>query len=92
MAYEYYARFDNVFTGPGVVKDGCIAALPRQQTIEELDANIMVCTSKQMIEKIAEYDEREIDELILSSHLGQSAGETSEMMERFATEVMPAFQ
>ena len=92
MAYEYYSRFDNVFTGPGVVRDGCIAALPREQTIEELDANIMVCTSEQMIERIAEYDDQEIDELILSSHLGQSAGETSEMMERFATEVMPAFQ
>ena len=92
MAYEYYSRFDNVFTGPGVVKDGCIAALPREQTIEELDTNIMVCTSEQMIEKIAEYDDQEIDELILSSHLGQAAGETSEMMERFATEVMPAFQ
>ncbi len=91
MAYDYYSRFDNVFTGPGEVKDGCIAVLPRNQTIEELDANLMVCTSEQMIEKISEYDEREIDELILSSHLGQSSGETTEMMERFAAEVMPAF-
>jgi len=91
MAYDYYSRFDNVFTGPGLVRDGCIAALPREQTIDELDANIMVCPPEQMIEKIAEYDEREIDELILSSHLGQSSGETNEMMERFAAEVMPAF-
>ena len=36
MAHDYYRRFDNVFTGPGLVKDGCIAALPREQTIDEL--------------------------------------------------------
>ncbi len=91
MAFEYYKRFDNVFVGPGVVKDGCIAALPRQQSIEELDANIMICTAEQMVDRLGEYEEREIDELILSSHLGQGREETIEMMERFSSEVMPEF-
>ena len=30
LAYEYYKRFDNVFTGPGKVKNGKIEPLPRK--------------------------------------------------------------
>ncbi len=89
MAYDYYCRFDNVFTGPGLVQDGCIAALPRQQTIEELDNNLMICTAEEMVDQIGEYVERGIDELIFSSNIGQSQEETIEMMERVAAEVMP---
>jgi alkanesulfonate monooxygenase SsuD/methylene tetrahydromethanopterin reductase-like flavin-dependent oxidoreductase (luciferase family) len=91
MAYDYYCRFDNVFTGPGLVKDGCIAALPRKQTIEELDNNIMICTAPEMVDRFGEYAERGIDELIFSSNVGQSQAETIEMMERVAADVMPHF-
>jgi len=89
MAHDYYRRFDNVFTGPGLVKDGCIAALPREQTIDELDANILIATPEQMIDELGVYAERGIDEFILSSHLGQSLEETTEMLHRFHTDVMP---
>ena len=89
MAYEYYSRFDNVFVGPGVVRDGCIAALPREQTIEELGANILVCPAEEMIDRLGEYNERGIDEFILSSHIGQDGNECIEMMERFAADVIP---
>ena len=30
LAYEYYKRFDNMFTGPGKVKKGEIEPLPRK--------------------------------------------------------------
>ena len=91
MAYDYYCRFDNVFTGPGLVKDGCIAALPRKQTVKELDNNIMICTASEMVDRFGEYAERGIDELIFSSNIGQSQAETVEMMERVAADVMPHF-
>lgn len=91
MAHDYYSRFDNVYTGPGLVKDGCIAALPREQTIEQLDNNILIATPEQMIDELGDYAERGIDEFIMSSHLGQSREETIEMMERFHREVMPHF-
>ena len=91
LAHDYYSRFDNVFTGPGVVHNGCIAPLPRDQTIEELDANILVCPPAELVDRLGEYADLEIDEVILSSNLGQSQGESIEAMERFAAEVMPAF-
>lgn len=89
MAHSYYSRFDNVFTGPGIVKDGCIAALPREQTIDELDHNILIATPEQMLDELGMYAQRGIDEFIMSSHLGQSFEETTEMLHRFHTEVMP---
>lgn len=91
QAHEYYSRFDNVYTGPGVVRDGCVAALPRSQTIEELNNNILIATPDKMVDKLGEYYERGIDELILSSNIGQSQPETIDMLERFAVEVMPHF-
>ena len=33
MAYEYYKRFDNMFTGPGKINKGLIEPLPRSQSI-----------------------------------------------------------
>jgi hypothetical protein len=37
MAYEYYSRFDNVFTGPGKVTHGMIDILPRKQSMERIE-------------------------------------------------------
>jgi flavin-dependent trigonelline monooxygenase, oxygenase component len=89
LAYEYYRRFDNVFSGPGTVRGGMIEPLPRTQTIEELGQNLVICPPAEMVERLAGYAEAGIDELILSSNFGQPVEETVEMMERFAAEVMP---
>ena len=89
MAHDYYSRFDNVFTGPGIVENGCIAALPRAQTIEELNDNIMICTAEEMIDQLGQYAERGVDEIIFSSNIGQSQEEMNEMMERVGVEVLP---
>ncbi len=90
-AYEYYARFDNVFSGPGQVRGGDIAVLPRGQTLEQLGEALLICTASEMIDRIGVYREAGIDELILSSGMGQPQAETLEMMQRFAEEVMPHF-
>ena len=92
MAYEYYKRFDNVFTGPGIVKGGCIEPLPRKQTIEEMERNLLICTPSEMIDRLAIYREAGIDELILSSGMGQNQKDSLDAMERFAREVMPHFK
>ena len=58
LAHAYYARFDNVFGGPGIVENGIIKALPRKQTIEELGANILICGADEMIDRCLLYTSR----------------------------------
>ena len=91
LAHDYYGRFDNVYTGPGIVEHGAIRPLPRAQTIEELDRNILVCTPERMIDEIGGYDDLGIDEFILSSNIGQTQQEALDAMHRFAEQVMPHF-
>ena len=88
-AYDYYSRFDNVFTGPGTVRNGNVEPLPRTQTIQELEQNLIICQADEMLDRLAEYAEAGIDELILSSNLGQPQGDHLEAMERFAGAVLP---
>ena len=45
-AYSYYSRFDNIFTGPGIVDAGMIRPLPRDQTMGELAENLLVCVQQ----------------------------------------------
>ena len=91
-AYEYYKRFYNVHARrAAVVTRGCIEPLPYEQTIEELGENLIICPPSEMIDKLAPYHEAGIDEVILSSNLGQPQAEHVEAMERFAAQVMPHF-
>ncbi len=90
-AYEYYSRFDNVFTGPGIVSHGMIAPLPRKQTIDELAESLLICTPTEMIDKLAPYVEAGIDRVILNMNFGASQVETLESIQCFAEDVMPYF-
>lgn len=91
MAHEYYKRFDNVFTGPGDVDNGCIAPLERKQTIDELNENVLICTSAEMVDRLGQYAEAGVDEFIVNFNIGECQSETLEAMQRFAEEVMPHF-
>ena len=90
-AFDYYSRFDNVFTGPGIVENGMIAPLPRKQTIEELAESLLICTTSEMVDKLGPYAEAGIDRVILNPNFGASQSETLDCLERFAEEVMPHF-
>ena len=92
LAYEYYKRFDNVFTGPGKVKNGKIDPLPRKQSIEELTENLLICPVNEMIDKLSVYAEAGVDEIIISSGFGQSQNEMIESMHRISEEVIPYFK
>lgn len=91
QAYDYYSRFDNVFTGPGIVDRGMIKPLPRKQSIEDLEESLLVCTPDEMIEKLVPYSDLGIDRVILNVNFGAEQSETLECIERFAEEVMPHF-
>ena len=91
QAYEYFSRFDNVFTGPGIVKNGMIEILPRNQSMEELDQSLLICTPEEMIEQLSVYDEIGIDRMILNMNFGASHEDTMRSIQRFSEEVMPHF-
>jgi len=90
-AYEYFARFDNVFTGPGIVKNGMIEILPRKQTMEELADSLLICTPEEMIDQLSVYSEIGVDRMILNMNFGASHIDTMESIQRFSEEVMPHF-
>ena len=90
-AYSYYSRFDNIFTGPGIVDAGMIRPLPRGQTVEELAENLLVCTAAEMVDKLAPYAELGIDRMVLNINFGVDQSETLDCIQNFSEEVMPPF-
>ena len=91
LAHDYFKRFDNVFTGPGLVDNGAIRPLPRTQSVEELAENILICPPAEMVDRLGPYAEAGIDEMILNFNIGAAQEEVLEAMQRFAEEVMPHF-
>ena len=61
QANDYYSRFDNVFTGPGIVEGGMIVPLPRKQTIGELADSLLIFTPAEMVDKLGPYAEAGVD-------------------------------
>ncbi len=90
-AYDYYSRFDNVFTGPGIVEHGMIAPLQREQSVEELAESLLICTPAEMVDKLGPYAEAGIDRVILNPNFGAEQAETLETLQCFAEEVLPHF-
>jgi alkanesulfonate monooxygenase SsuD/methylene tetrahydromethanopterin reductase-like flavin-dependent oxidoreductase (luciferase family) len=92
LAYQYYGRFHNVFTGPGIVDRGAIAPLPLRQTLEQFRQNIIVCPAAEMIDRLKLYEELGVDDFIMNVNIGHSQEESLESIQRFAADVMPWFR
>ncbi len=90
-AYAYYSRFDNVFTGPGIVDAGMIRPLPRNQTIDELAQNILICTPAEMVDRLAPCVEMGVDRMVLNINFGISQAQTLECIQCLSEQVMPQF-
>ncbi len=91
LAHDYYGRFDNVFTGPGLVDAGMIRPLPREMTLAQTAENLTIATTSEMVDKLAPYAEAGVDRFIMNVNFGAGQAETRESIERFAAEVMPHF-
>ena len=91
MANEYFSRFDNVFTGPGIVSNGMIENLPRKQTIRELEESLLICSAEEMIDKLSPYKEAGVDRVILNMNFGASHKDTMDSIQNFAENVQPHF-
>ena len=92
LAYEYYKRFDNMFTGPGIVNKGLIEPLPRAQTLEEMTENLIICPINEMIDKLSVYAGSGIDEMIICAGFGQSQEDMIESMYRISEHIIPRFK
>jgi len=92
MAYEYYKRFDNMYTGPGKINKGFIEPLPRSQSLKEMTENLIICPVNEMIEKLSVYAESGINEIIISAGFGQSQQDMIESMYRISEYVIPHFK
>ncbi len=90
-AEAYYSRFDNIFTGPGLVDNGMVRPLPRSQSRDELAESLLICTTSEMIDKLGPYAALGIDRLIINVNFGVDATETLDCIQRFAEDVMPHF-
>ena len=90
-AYRYYSRFDNVFTGPGIVDNGMVRELPRDQTADELAESLLIGDAQELIDKLSPYAEIGIDRVIVNPNLGCDAQETRDAIQAFAEDVMPHF-
>jgi alkanesulfonate monooxygenase SsuD/methylene tetrahydromethanopterin reductase-like flavin-dependent oxidoreductase (luciferase family) len=91
FAYDYYGRFHNVFSGPGIVEHGVIKWLPLKQTKAQLRDNLLICTASEMIDRLKVYQGLGIDELIINVNIGHSHPEALEALECFGREVLPHF-
>ncbi len=91
QAHDYYSRFDNVFTGPGLVDAGMIRSLPRAMTLAQTAENLTIATTAEMIDKLGPYAEAGVDRFVMNINFGAEQAEVLESIERFAAEVMPHF-
>lgn len=91
QAQYHFSRFDNVFTGPGIVDKGMTRSLPRAQTIEQLEKNILVCTASEMVDRLGPFAELGIDLMSFNMNFGPSQEETLEAIHIIAEDVMPHF-
>ncbi|CAN5523568.1 LLM class flavin-dependent oxidoreductase [soil metagenome] len=91
LAYNYYGRFHNVFTGPGIVEHGAIRHIPLKQTMEEFRDSIIICGAQEMVDRLSLYDELGVDDFIMNVNIGHPQSEALESIERFASDVMPHF-
>jgi alkanesulfonate monooxygenase SsuD/methylene tetrahydromethanopterin reductase-like flavin-dependent oxidoreductase (luciferase family) len=89
LAYDYYGRFHNVYSGPGLVERGSIKHLPLKQTKEQLRDSLLICTAAEMIDRLASYESLGIDELIINVNIGLSGAEALDALEMFGEDVLP---
>lgn len=90
-AQRYYSRFDNLFTGPGIVDNGVTRPLPRKQTSEELAENVLIGSPQEIVDKLAPYAELGVDRFIVNFCFETEASEALESIQSFAEEVIPVF-
>ena len=90
-ASHYYDQFHNVFTGPGIVENGMVKPLPREQTVQELEQALMFGPPTEMVDKLKFYEEVGVHRFMLNPNFGAGQNEILETIQQFSEEVMSHF-
>ncbi len=91
QAHLYYGRFDNIFTGPGIVDHGAIEPLPHHQSVDELAKSLVIGSAEEVVEQLAIYDRAGVDRMILNINFGVEQSQTLETIHALAEGVLPHF-
>jgi alkanesulfonate monooxygenase SsuD/methylene tetrahydromethanopterin reductase-like flavin-dependent oxidoreductase (luciferase family) len=91
LAHDYFSRFENVYTGPGIVEDGMVKPLPRKMSIEQTAVNLTIGSPREMIDILAPYAEAGVDRFMMNMNFGAEQNDVLDSIQRFAEEVMPHF-
>lgn len=92
QAQVHYSRLDNMYTGPGLVDNGIVRALPRTQTVDQLAENILVCSATEMVDRLGLFADMGVDRVSMVLNFGSSHEESLETIQRIAEDVMPHFK
>jgi alkanesulfonate monooxygenase SsuD/methylene tetrahydromethanopterin reductase-like flavin-dependent oxidoreductase (luciferase family) len=90
-AHHYYGRFDNVFTGPGLVDNGRIRELPHGQSVEQLAESLLIGSTEELVDQLGVYADAGVDRMILNINFGIEQAQTLETIQALAEEVLPQF-
>ncbi len=91
QAHHYYGRFDNIFTGPGLVDHGAVEPLLHHQSVEELADSLVIGSAEEVVEQLAVYDQAGVDRMILNINFGVDQSQTVESIHALAEGVLPHF-
>ena len=90
-AHSYYGRFDNIYTGPGLVDRGRILELPHHQSVEKLAESLLIGPAPDLVERLGLYAEAGVDRMILNINFGLDQTRTLETIHALAEHVLPHF-
>ncbi len=88
-AHHYYGRFDNVFTGPGLVENGRIRELPANHSIDELAESLLIGSPEALIDELNLYAAAGVDRMILNINFGLEQSRNLETIHSLAEDVIP---
>ena len=91
MAYQNHRLFTNVFETPGTVKGGQIEPVKTAESIDDIRDALLIGTASEVIEKLSEYNELNVLDLLLNMGFGANHADVMGSMRRFADDVMPHY-
>jgi alkanesulfonate monooxygenase SsuD/methylene tetrahydromethanopterin reductase-like flavin-dependent oxidoreductase (luciferase family) len=89
MAYANHRRFMNLYITPGTVLGGLVQPIDIEESAETVGKKLIIGPPQFCTEKILEYQQLDIDHLVMRMHFGPPHRDILGSLDRFAEHVMP---